>query len=453
MPTSIFLDFNLPNATTWFYLSVMLAVAMFFQFARPLCLRNWDLLMLFVLVPGLLLVHEGHDRRREARQLFDAAARLHILPSGEGGAELAAALLEGPAQQRLTYARSLMGVGYQWLIIGSAYWILRCLVDLVLLRRPVMQPNLTSGALAWFAVSLFLAIGAVAMRRPPPDEGRIGPPGTVLQEATNRAEIVVRQTYGESDRKLVRWWVERTLAGACHLSVIAALVFIGTAHFGSIAAGVAAAAAYMVLPYLAFHMTQVHHVLPTAILLWAVAFYRQPRVAGVLIGVAAGAFGFPALVAPVWMSFYRGRGLGKFLTGFAIAAGIALAIAGLVLWLNGLFDLQIPTTMGLPQWQKWRVREEPNAEGFWAYVYWPYRIPVFIGATAFVLITAVWPQPKDLGNVIALSAAHLLAVQLWYADRGGVYVLWYLPLVILMVFRPSLYDRMPPETAVPTPAV
>lgn len=445
MPTSIFLDFNLPNATTWFYLSVMLAVAMFFQFARPICLRNWDLLTLFILVPGLLLVQEGHDRRREGRQLLDTAARLHILPAPDGGPERAAAMLSGPAQHRLIAAKQLMGVGYQWLLIATSYWILRCLADLVLVRRPGLQPNLTSGALAWFALSLFLAIGAVAIRRPPPDEGRIGPPGVVLQETTGRLEQAVRQTYGETDRNLVRWWVERTLAGACHLLVIAALGWIGMAHFGSIASGVAAASAYLILPYLAFHMTQVHHVLPTALILWAVAAYRRPRVAGVLLGLAAGAFGFPALVAPVWMSFYWGRGLMKFMIGFLIATFIALALAGLTLWLNGRFDLQIPTTIGLPQWQNWRVREEPGTEGFWAYVYWPYRIPVFIGASAFVLVTAIWPHPKDLGNVIALSAAHLLAVQLWYADRGGVYVLWYLPLLILMVFRPSLYDRVPPE--------
>jgi hypothetical protein len=35
-------------------------------------------------------------------------------------------------------------------------------------------------------------------------------------------------------------------------------------------------------------------------------------------------------------------------------------------------------------------------------------------------------------------------VQFWYADQGGVYVLWYLPLLLLLVFRPNLSDRRPP---------
>src|SRR5437868_9315782 len=58
---SIFSDFNLPNATTWFYFSILLAVALFFKFTRLWSLRNWDVLTLFLLVPGLLLLQEAHS--------------------------------------------------------------------------------------------------------------------------------------------------------------------------------------------------------------------------------------------------------------------------------------------------------------------------------------------------------------------------------------------------------
>jgi hypothetical protein len=37
----------------------------------------------------------------------------------------------------------------------------------------------------------------------------------------------------------------------------------------------------------------------------------------------------------------------------------------------------------------------------------------------------------------------MLGIQFWYADRGGVYVLWYLPFLLLLVFRPNLSDREP----------
>ncbi len=58
------LDFLLPNATTWFYFSFFLAVALFFQFARPFSLRNLDLLTLFLLVPGFLLIQEAPQTPR-----------------------------------------------------------------------------------------------------------------------------------------------------------------------------------------------------------------------------------------------------------------------------------------------------------------------------------------------------------------------------------------------------
>src|SRR2546421_1810 len=58
-PESIFLDFRLPNATTWFYFSFLLAVALFFKFSRLLSVRNWDILTLFLLVPGLLLLQQA----------------------------------------------------------------------------------------------------------------------------------------------------------------------------------------------------------------------------------------------------------------------------------------------------------------------------------------------------------------------------------------------------------
>ena len=50
-PVSIFLDFNLPNATTWFYFSFLLAIALFFKFSRLLSVRNLDVVMMVTLVP------------------------------------------------------------------------------------------------------------------------------------------------------------------------------------------------------------------------------------------------------------------------------------------------------------------------------------------------------------------------------------------------------------------
>jgi hypothetical protein len=148
---------------------------------------------------------------------------------------------------------------------------------------------------------------------------------------------------------------------------------------------------------------------------------------------------------PVWFSFYRGRGAGRFIGAFALVAGVCLGL----IWLNDELARGLQLALSLPDWQPWR---EPlhGTGGVWSDLHWAYRMPVFIAYLAFILATAFWPTPKNLAHVLALSAAALIGIQFWYADRGGTYVLWYLPLLLLLVFRPNLTDRVPlpvfPET-------
>src|SRR5438309_10436614 len=56
---SVFLDFNLPNSTTWFYFSWLLAMALFFKFSRLPSVRNVGVVTLFLLVPGLLFLQQA----------------------------------------------------------------------------------------------------------------------------------------------------------------------------------------------------------------------------------------------------------------------------------------------------------------------------------------------------------------------------------------------------------
>ncbi len=75
------------------------------------------------------------------------------------------------------------------------------------------------------------------------------------------------------------------------------------------------------------------------------------------------------------------------------------------------------------------------------------RIP--LGAVFFVMLTAmtVLPRPRNLENLLANSTALVVAAQLWYPEDIGTYVLWYLPLFLLVIFRPRLDRFMPPEIA------
>jgi hypothetical protein len=421
---SIFLNFRLPNSTTWFYFSLILAVALYFKFSRLLSMRNWDVLTIFLLVPGLLLLQEGHMRP-------DA-----------GGA---------PAQ----HSQTLLWIGYLWLLAGSAYFVMRCLLDLALVRRPAITPNLNSSGLAWMALALSVCLVSVAIKHQEGSPENAGKAPAAVEATRQQVAALVDQQTARAIPGIdidTAFWVSCGLAVTCHLAVIIGLIVIGRQIFQDTHIGVAMATFYLILPYTAFFVGQIHHVWLAALLVWAIATYRRPLLAGFLLGVAAGTVFSPALLFFVWLGFYWRRGAGRFATAFVLAAVLCLAATGAILWMQGELLPSLKNVMALSDWQPWK---RPTTEGFWLGihgegVHWGYRIPVFILYIAGMVTTAFWPSPKTLAHVIALSAAGLIGIQFWYADQGGIYVLWYLPLLLLMAFRPNLADRRPalivPET-------
>jgi hypothetical protein len=410
---SIFLQFHLPNAATWFYLSVFLAVALFFQFGRAFSLRNWDLLAFYLFVPGFLLVQEAHE--------LDAVA-----PSRAG-------------RERV--------LGYVWLLAASGYWLLRSAIDLAVVRRPAYRSNLSSGGLAWFGAALFVGLASVAVRRPAEPTEPVGKPPAAINGVKEGATAVVAQAAPPADAASaaeVRSWVERTLAMVGHLAVVFGLVMIGWRHFREPDTGFAMGTLYLLLPYTAYHIAQLHHVLPAALTVWAVFAYRHPRTAGWLLGLAAGGAFFPVVLFPVWLHLYRGRGAWPFASRFLFAAGLGLGGTLLVLWAAGRLAGGVGPVLNPGDWQPW---VKPTTESVWEGVHWAYRLPVFIAYAVLLVTVFFWPAVRTAGHAVALSAVALIGVQFWYADRGGLYVLWYAPLLILMVFRPTAADLEPPAAA------
>jgi hypothetical protein len=51
--------------------------------------------------------------------------------------------------------------------------------------------------------------------------------------------------------------------------------------------------------------------------------------------------------------------------------------------------------------------------------------------------------------LLAQSTAAVVGTQLWYTQKGGVYLLWYLPLMLMVVFRPRLIHLRMLESAEP----
>ncbi|MGL4551425.1 MAG: hypothetical protein ACRC33_09580 [Gemmataceae bacterium] len=406
---SVFTEINLPNPATWVYFSGLLAVALFFKFGRVFSLRNLDVLTLFAFAPGLLLISEG------GRAAF---------------------------------------YGYMALLIASAYFLVRCLFDLALTRRPALGPNLDFAGLAWLAGTLYLSLIAVTARQPAPYYPRPEPRTPIEKLPEVGAKVI--DPNETADRPRLGLVVERVLTLACHLSVVVGLVLVGGLVFESVSTGMSAATFYLLLPYTfllvpdsPLGVGRWDHPWPMAFMVWSVLCYRRPILAGMFLGAAAGTAVFLVVVLPAWLSFYGPRGASRFLTSFVLSASIGLALLASLFWLNGELPAGLQTPWTTFDWQPWKKPAEGTG-GFWqgtglARGMAAYRVPVFVVAMSLVLFFAFWPRPKNLAHVLALSAACLISIQFWYADRGGVYVLWYLPLLLLVVFRPNLEEKLPAE--------
>ncbi len=93
---------------TWFYLSLLLVLAVFFRFNRILSLRNLDLALLLSIAPGLLLVQHGYN------------------------------------------------FGHGWLFVVTGCWLIRLFSDSLWKRRPLLEQNLNSAGMAFLTVSVFV---------------------------------------------------------------------------------------------------------------------------------------------------------------------------------------------------------------------------------------------------------------------------------------------------------
>ena len=62
-----------------------------------------------------------------------------------------------PAQQR---AQLVEHIGYIWLFVVSGLFLLRLLLDAAMVRRPLLEPNLSVGGLTFLGISLFVFLMA-----------------------------------------------------------------------------------------------------------------------------------------------------------------------------------------------------------------------------------------------------------------------------------------------------
>ncbi|QDU54505.1 hypothetical protein [Aeoliella mucimassa] len=441
-----------PDPTTWAYLSALLIIALFFKFNRLFSIRNLDLLLLLMLAPGLLCLRPGLDSVSTSTELF----------------------------------------GYWWLFGVNALLLVRALWDSAMVRRPMLEPNMNAAGLLFLAVSMSAFLMANIINGAPDesdmfsaqraehlshreasrvegasldthgpgcalvfwlpsittsgvlgDEGSqpvvVEPKpaeanGTAKENATNAPATDAPEDAGFTNAQEVTAKVVTIL---CQAAIVLGMILIGVRHFENFTMGCAAATLYLLLPYTAIWTGNGTHVIPTAFMVWAVVCYRLPILSGLMLGLAFGTLYYPVFLLPLWISFYRQRGVWRFLIGFAVA-------------LLAMIITQIATSVDFPMFvermqQMFGVRlpKMENLSGAWQYWNPVFRWPVlatFLGMS--VLSMPFWPSPKTLASLLSCSAAVMLGVQFWHAHSGGLALAWYLPFLLLMLFRPNLEDRV-----------
>jgi hypothetical protein len=159
---------------------------------------------------------------------------------------------------------------------------------------------------------------------------------------------------------------------------------------------------------------------------------------GVLLGLAAAAKFFPAILLPLLMSGRRDEEHGgrKVLAGFVIAAGVSVAV---FLPPGGIKEM----------WDHTIGYQLTRADMFSAWALHPGLAPVKVtlelGAVGLALLLAFRPRgSRTTAQVSALAAALIIAVQLPALHWFYFYIVWFMPLVLLAVVGAGARAEEPP---------
>ena len=449
------------NPTTWFYLSLLMITGIFFKFRRVWSVRNLDLFLLLLLGPGLLLI---------ARDFY---------------------------------------FGYVMVLTSIMLLMMRMICDPMMVRRPLLEVNLSRGGLIFTCVALmvFQIASVVLIQTSDCNESQISAPleqlityhlndrlvtldleremnqdlptdektqtenkaqlvhgpglpfftklcdfprqwrydllkKKRLEEMANSAEseVVPPQTY-QLDQfpifPIAQIRLTIFLSILAQLAIVLGIVLVSWKHFENFNTGIAAATLYMLLPYVAQIPSRLDHLIPAALLVWAVFSWRLPSLAGILLGTAAALSYYPFFLIPLWCAFYWSKGFWRF---FITSLGTFLLLIAISIPLSGGWGAFVAQSGDIFGCVGLFSR---NAAGFWDIsehsVF--YRLPVIAIYLVLVFILTFWPSQKNFGTLMSSSAALMAGAQFCHPFQGGTYMAWFLPLMILVIFRPNLENR------------
>ncbi|MFP6766686.1 MAG: hypothetical protein VB859_00860 [Planctomycetaceae bacterium] len=424
------------NAPTWFYLSLLLIIAVFFRFGRIWSLRNLDILLLLSLAPGLLL----SEPERLGISVDEWPDRYHFLRT----------------------------LGMSWLFGISGLVLVRLLCDSLFQRRPLIEPNLVAQGLVFLGVSAFAFVMSKVI---------VDPPSSSARAAVTQGEGVLRgqdippaeggptaAAAGAAAAAVAKWMAPDAVELAAriipvigHLAVVIGLYLVGRHHFRDRRQGVAMATLYLLIPCTTYDVGEVNHVLPAALCVWAFVCVQRPLLAGALMGLACGSLVLLPVflfLLPLWCVYYeRKRGVLFALAVVGVGGALLVGVVALTSPDVPLFSLRLSAAMDgvVREFQGNEITEGGAVVGFWNSGNLAYRIPVIVVFLVLLGVLTIWPRRKTFEHLISHSAALVVATQFWYSHQGGIYVLWYLPLLLLVVFRPRLASVSARGTGGPGP--
>lgn len=392
------------NQATWFYLSFLLIVAIYFRFMRAFSLRNLDLGLLLSASPGLLFVASEAERSQS--------------------------------------------LGHVWLFVIACVFLLRMFLDPLLSRRPYLGQNLNTHGMGFlfFSVFAFLMTQAITHSLPQETEETLQRADEIISRTATEPEVL-EEDFGKAGPAAPVFAVfvklifddlaPSILAILAHAAVVSGLWFVGRNLFADKGIGLAMATLYLLLPCTAYNVGEFNHVLPAALVTWAFVAFRKPVVSGVLLGSASGTMLFPMFLLPIWAAFYGRKRAWRFVLALMGVAAVLLASLALTSIDSNSFYQKTLGTINVPLAA---LSHQEFSPGFWKeadYVS-PYRWPVMATYFIMVVMMTFWPRKRNMEVLLAQSAAAIIGTQLWYTQKGGVYLLWYIPLLLMVIFRPRL---------------
>ena len=405
----------------WLCFSIPLILTVFFRFGRVWSLRNFDLIVLSGVSVGVAL--------------------LRIDPTDSS-------------------------IGVPMLLTSAGVLLARLLVDRFLVKRPRLETNLNAQALVFLGVAAAAVVTCGILYVPLPrasqqtvEQGQemlngatplptkkediLTGSGPVPAIATAGSLEVSNRVAGQpqSQPDSVAQVAAGVLAGLGHLAVLGALVFIGIRHFHDRQLAIAMSVLYLLLPSTALDPNSVNHILLTAWILWALALYRVPWASGIFMGLACGSMLYPAFALPVWFAFYGRAHARRFATAlvgvWAVLLGsFAFLSSDVQNYLHESLQLISRGAAILVQGESplaWRITDEV------------FRVPIIVSFLLMLTVLTVWPREKRFEHLLAATAAVIVGLQFWYPQQVGESLTGYIPLALLIAFRPRLPQPRPPE--------